>query len=192
VKIDNVNNPGAVQSGSYKFENVTSDRKIEVSYKLKTYTITATAGDNGLIEPAGVINVEHGDEQGFNIRSESGYQIKEVIVDGIALPNKPSYFEFTNVTANHTIEAKFEQRAPGINTGEMSNVYIYPNPSKGLVNITVPKKSNVTIYDVAGRLIGSYKVIDKATIELNQPAGVYLIKVETGAEISTHRLVIVK
>ena len=52
VLVDGVS-VGAVTS--YTFTNVTANHTIAASFAINTYTITATAGANGTIEPAGAV-----------------------------------------------------------------------------------------------------------------------------------------
>ena len=47
-----------------------------------TYTITASAGSNGSISPSGSLTVAHGNSQTFTINANSGYRIKQILVDG--------------------------------------------------------------------------------------------------------------
>jgi hypothetical protein len=103
VLVDGVS-VGAV--GSYTFSNVTANHTIEASFSLLTYTITAPAGSGGSINPEGTITVNHGGSQTFTITPDTGYEIADVLVDGVSVGAVPTY-TFTNVTANHTIEASF-------------------------------------------------------------------------------------
>ncbi len=73
-----------------------------------TYTITASAGSGGSISPSGTVNVEQGANQSFTISANSGYQITDVTVDGVSVGVRTSY-TFSNMTANHTITASFEE-----------------------------------------------------------------------------------
>jgi len=73
-----------------------------------TYTITATAGPGGSISPSGAVTVKSGDSATFTITPNSGYAISDVKVDGKSVGVVTSY-TFTNVTADHTIEATFEK-----------------------------------------------------------------------------------
>ena len=75
-----------------------------------TYTITATAGTGGTISPSGAVTVKSGDSVTFTITPNSGYIISDVKVDGKSIGAVTSY-TFTNVTANHTIEATFEKQS---------------------------------------------------------------------------------
>jgi len=71
-----------------------------------SYTITATAGSNGSISPSGAVAVSVGANQAFTITPNSGYNVADVLVDGVSQGAITSY-TFTNVTANHTISATF-------------------------------------------------------------------------------------
>jgi hypothetical protein len=75
-----------------------------------TYSITATAGPGGSISPSGAVTVKSGDSATFTITPNSGYAISDVKVDGKSVGVVTSY-TFTNVTADHTIEATFEKQS---------------------------------------------------------------------------------
>jgi len=69
-------------------------------------TITATAGLNGTITPAGVMGVASGGSMTFTITPNINYTRASVLVDGVSQGPIASY-TFTNVTVNHTISATF-------------------------------------------------------------------------------------
>ncbi len=92
---------------SYTFNSVTSDHTISASFTLDVYAVTATADVNGSITPAGVTAVNKGSSQTFAITPDAGYQVRSVIVDGANKGSITSY-TFTNITANHTINAYFK------------------------------------------------------------------------------------
>jgi len=77
-----------------------------ISIAENTHTITASAGSNGSISPAGAVTVNHGTGQSFSITPAQGYQIQNVIVDGVSI-GTPASHTFANVTQNHTITASF-------------------------------------------------------------------------------------
>jgi len=70
------------------------------------YTINATAGTGGSIDPSGAISVTSGTSQAFSITPSGGFNISDLRVDGLSIGIQSSY-TFTNVTDNHTIEASF-------------------------------------------------------------------------------------
>ncbi|WP_201326990.1 SBBP repeat-containing protein [Thermotomaculum hydrothermale] len=99
---------GAVSS--YTFQRVTSNHSIEAQFEANsqiTYSITATAGTGGTINPSGNVTVNEGVDISFTISANSGYHIKDVLVDGSSV-GAVSTYTFQNVTSNHTIEAQFE------------------------------------------------------------------------------------
>ena len=96
---------GAV--AEYAFENVTEDQSIHAVFAINTYIITATSGNNGSINPAGDIVVEHGADQSFTITPNEGYHIADVFIDGVSV-GPLSEYTFDNVTDDHTIHADFE------------------------------------------------------------------------------------
>jgi len=95
----------------YQFTNVTANHSINVTFKLKSYTITATAGTGGTISPSGAVTVNHGDNQAFSFNVTSGYEVDVVTVDGSVVPSPGTSYTFTNVTANHTIHVTFKPTA---------------------------------------------------------------------------------
>ena len=99
-----------------------------------TYIITAAAGLGGSITPAGDVTVTEGDDQSFTVTPDKGYQVKEVLADGVpvtltgdtytlwsgfaatppeghALGDAVKY-SFGDVRENHTIEASFAPTVP--------------------------------------------------------------------------------
>ena len=56
--------------------------------------------------PAGVISLDYGDNQTFTITPDTGYHVADVLVDGVSIGTVTSY-DFTSVTANHTIAVTF-------------------------------------------------------------------------------------
>ena len=91
---------------SYTFTNVTANHTITASFAQSFFTITASAGPNGSISPAGTVTVNYGANQSFTITPNNGYHVAELLVDGVSVGALTSY-TFSNVTANHTIAASF-------------------------------------------------------------------------------------
>ena len=77
-----------------------------ISIATPTYTISASAGSNGSISPAGTVTVNQGAGRSFTINANQSYQVLDVRVDGASVGAVTSY-TFTNVTQNHTISASF-------------------------------------------------------------------------------------
>jgi hypothetical protein len=96
----------------------------------ETFTITAYAGENGSISPAGA-TVNYGGNQTFNMVPNAGYSVADVQVDG-ADQGKITSYTFNNVTAPHVITATFSPNTYAITPSSGQNGSILPlNDSVG-------------------------------------------------------------
>lgn len=73
-----------------------------------SYTLTATAGEGGSINPSGKISVQRNRNKSFAIIPNEGYMISDVLVDGETVGAVTEY-TFEKITANHAIEANFKK-----------------------------------------------------------------------------------
>ncbi|MBL4658354.1 MAG: T9SS type A sorting domain-containing protein, partial [Flavobacteriales bacterium] len=74
-----------------------------------------------------------------------------------------------------------------------SDVYIYPNPSQGLIYVHARKKINsITVVDMIGRIILKlYPNAALVKIDLNNlKAGIYLVRIESNAYTSVQQVFI--
>jgi uncharacterized protein YkwD len=79
---------------------------------LAEYTIIATAGLHGRIQPSGSVKVQSGANQTFQITPDAGYRILEVKVDGVSIEAVATY-TFSSVAQNHSIEVNFKETGKG-------------------------------------------------------------------------------
>ena len=114
---------------TYTFENLIENHTIEVIFEPISFTITATSGFGGFINPSGKVNVNYGESKTFIITPEKGYKIKEVIVDGKSIGVVSSY-TFRNVTENHTISVIFEKEIKIILQIGSKKIYINNSPQE--------------------------------------------------------------
>ena len=91
---------------TYTFENVTADHTIHATFGIDSFTITATATTGGTITPSGPVVVNYGSDTTFTITPDGGYQVADVLIDGVSVGAETLY-TFVNVTADHTIDATF-------------------------------------------------------------------------------------
>ena len=109
VLVDGVS-VGAVNS--YTFYNVTANHTIYAVFAWGggeitiQYVIDASAGEGGTITPHGKVYVVSGGSRTFTIAAADGYQLTDVLVDGISVGAVDTY-TFANVRKNHTIQAVF-------------------------------------------------------------------------------------
>lgn len=103
VKVDNVSQ-GALTS--FTFNNVTANHSISAEFTPVTFTISASAGTGGNINPAGNIPVSYGTDQTFTFTPGFGYRVGDVRVDNVSIGAVTSY-TFNGVSGNHTISVSF-------------------------------------------------------------------------------------
>jgi len=121
---------------------------------LNIYTIDASASSGGTINPSGSVTVTHGDNKTFTISPNTGYKISDVKVDGASVGAVSSY-TFTNIKANHTIEASFESIKFSITVSYGSNGTITPS---GTIIVNYGDSKTFTITPNAGYKISNVKV----------------------------------
>jgi len=129
------------------------DTTVTATFTLRTYTITAAAGNHGSISPNGPVVVNHGASQQFTITPDPVYGIAEVKVDGVSIGAVGSY-SFSNVATNHTIEASFVSLLPEAATLVSPSAKTYANTPTYVWNAV----SNSTQYYVKVNDAGGTKI----------------------------------
>ncbi|MFW6254910.1 MAG: InlB B-repeat-containing protein [Chitinivibrionales bacterium] len=79
---------------------------IRAVYTLKSYTITTTANQGGIVDPGGDVEIMHGDDTTFTFTAETGYRIDSVKVDGEidSAAKADGRLSFSEVSRDHTLE----------------------------------------------------------------------------------------
>ncbi|MGC6456200.1 MAG: InlB B-repeat-containing protein [Coraliomargaritaceae bacterium] len=100
---------GAVQT--YTLSSVVQNRSISAVFVETgaSYTVTASAGANGSISPAGASSADYGDSLTYTITPDAGYNILDVVVNGSSVGAVSSY-EFASITEDSSISATFTDR----------------------------------------------------------------------------------
>lgn len=161
VTVDNVS-VGAV--ATYTFENVTANHTIAATFSALQFTITATAGTNGTITPAGVSTVAYGATQTYTVNANPGYEVDYVTVDGQNVTLTNGAYTFAAVTANHEIFAAFKVKSYTITVTDPANGTITPN---GVVTVNHGATPTFTVtpatgYDVTAITVNGTNVIANA------------------------------
>jgi hypothetical protein len=115
----------------------------------ESFTITATAGTHGSIDPAGSVTVDYGDSPTFTITADPGYKIADVVVDGES-EGPLSTLTFSDVNADHTINATFEP-IPIESLGEPvpgAEIYIVQEPDEEPVASVVTDENGIFTFDI--------------------------------------------
>jgi hypothetical protein len=105
VAVDTVS-LGAVSS--HTFSNVSANHTLVATFAIDTLTITASAGPNGSISPTGSVAVTYGSSPVFHIVPNVHYVVAAIVVDGTDTVATDTPYTFTNVGANHSIQATFK------------------------------------------------------------------------------------
>jgi hypothetical protein len=107
-----VDDLSATPVSTYTFNHVTANHTIAASFaphiSTGPKTITASAGTGGSISPSGTVSVGYGARRTFTIKSNTGYRVSRVLVDGASVGAVTAY-TFSNVAANHTIAVTFSR-----------------------------------------------------------------------------------
>jgi hypothetical protein len=150
-----------------------------------TYTITATAGDNGTIEPIGNTTVNYGASQTYTITPNAGYEILQVLVDDVNNPQAvyDKTYCFMDVKANHTIHAEFKLKI-GIPDTEEATINIFSHQNKvTILNEKLVDIQQIEIMDMYGRVVwsgGDGARTVSTEITLNVAVGIYGVRITTG------------
>ena len=117
-----------------------------------SYTITASAGPGGSIDPDGETVVSQGESVSYTISPDNGYQIADITVNGSSVGPVAEY-TFSDVEADNTISAVFEKNSYTITASAGSGGSITPagdtvvSPGES-VTYTISPDSDHNISDV--------------------------------------------
>jgi len=128
---------------------------IDLLYPPATYIINASAGDHGTIDPAGAIEVIHGNNQLFTFAADENFEVFDVVIDGESMGILES-FEFENLTEAHSIAVSFSL-IQSLNVKLSDEIKVFPNPAKEAITVTIDIKGNhvlpYQISDLKGQVV---------------------------------------
>ncbi len=109
------------------------------------YSITASAGPGGSIDPSGTVSANPGDSREFRIIPDAGHRVLDVTADGVSV-GAVSEYRFTDIREDHVIRASFapiqvEPPIPGqvIAFGPWKEI---GKKARGLGNFRIPVPAN--------------------------------------------------
>lgn len=141
--------PAGATSYTYTFNNIVANHTIAATFAINTYTITATAGANGTVTPAGATTLNYNEDLTYTITPNAGYHIVDVLVDGISV-GAVSQYNFVDVQENHTISATFAINTYTITASINGNGTITP---AGVTTVNHGGNQTYTITPALGSLI---------------------------------------
>lgn len=107
----------------FALRDVRAAHTVSARFAPNEYAILATAGPHASITPAGVVPVTHGRTQTFLFGADSGFTVRELLVDGKAFRGSKHY-TFTSVRAPHRIEARIAHHAASIIAPEPGELWL--------------------------------------------------------------------
>ena len=161
-----------------------------------TFAITASAGLNGSVTPAGITNVAQGEDQIYTITPNTGYTIDSLTVDSVSIATSTSY-TFTNVQAPHTISATFSVIYTLVSTagtggsisplgtitttpGSSRTYTITPDTNYNILSLSIDGSPVATSTSYTFSNILANHTIDATFVVIPPPPGFYLITVSSG------------
>jgi hypothetical protein len=159
---------------SYTFTDVQFNKKITVTFTPITYAVTASAGTNGSIWPAGTTPQVQGTSPTYQITPAAGYHVADVVVDGSSIGAVTSH-TFDSISSDHTISASFA--ANPTYTIEASFTGSGTVTPAGTITVTGGANQAYSFAPAAGYRIGSVNV-DGANI--GTPTGHTFYNVSAG------------
>lgn len=95
---------------SYTFTNVRENHTIIIVFETYSFTITATVIGQGSIGHSLIMPANYGDSLTYTFIANTGYHLKQVLVDGTAVSlGSSNNYVFSNITENHSLYVKFEK-----------------------------------------------------------------------------------
>jgi subtilisin family serine protease len=85
-----------------------SNKSVSATFAINTCTVTSSAGPNGSITPLGDRTVNYGANPCYTITPSTGYEINQILVDGISVTPVSTQYCMTAVTSNRTISVTFK------------------------------------------------------------------------------------
>jgi len=159
VEVDGISQGNNTSPMTYCFPGVTKNHSINASFSKYAYTITPSAGTGGTISPDTPQNVTVGDSISFTITANPCYTIGDIIVDGVSSGPQvsPFTYPFTNVNADHSIQAVFQIKTYNILVNQSNGGNISPAGTNGIVQVNCGSNQTFTMTPDAGNAL--YDVI---------------------------------
>ena len=111
--------PAIPLAGGYLVSSLDEDTEVAVSYRrgaeppATVFSISASVeGRGGEVSPA-YVQVPLGGSASVSFVPDAGYAVSEVVVDGVAIPDAPSFYSFDRVSRDHNVNVSFAWVGPG-------------------------------------------------------------------------------
>lgn len=92
---------------TYTFNAVTRDSSISVTFREVWFTVTASAGPNGTIDPSGVIRIQKDSDLTFAITPDPGYTPVALLDGNPVILSEDNQFRFINIDRDYAFSVTF-------------------------------------------------------------------------------------
>ena len=179
---------GLAQATEYTFTEIDRDYTIKVTFRLLPgFFVTATAGENGKISPAGETFYPEGSSAKYTFTPNANYEVEEVFIDdepmGLA---QATEYTFPVVDKGYKIHVDF-RLIQGINDINGITISIAPNPINDELFVT-GMYDKLEICSISGQILTT--VYNQSTIDVNHlTKGIYFVKIQCNGQICTFKVV---
>ncbi len=123
-----------------------------VTAALPVHAVHASAGPGGSVSPSGTVSVPQGGSLTIAITPDPGFHVADVLVDGVSAGALSSY-TFSDVQADHTLEARFAQTTYTVTTsagpgGSVSPAGTVVLPVTETLEVRIQPAARFRIFDV--------------------------------------------
>lgn len=175
---------------------VDTSKNITANFVIMKYILLASSNDFGKIEPADTVYVNHGSDQTFQFKPNSGCAFHKLVIDGDSVQIDSTNYTLKNVISNHVIFAEFFEVTIVKDNGHIPTEYLltqnYPNPfnPNTTINYSLACESHISlvVYNVLG------EVVQKLVSEIQAPgyyetnfngnnltSGIYILKINANS-----------
>ena len=148
---------------TYQYINVQADSTLTATFAINTYAITPSVVDgasgHGTISPSSVQTVNYGATPTFTFAPDTGYSVSAVTVDGSGVTFSNNQYQFSAVSAAHTIAVTFAANPVTLTLSPGAGGSIVANPASGwhygnIVTVTANPSTGYSFGSWGGALSG--------------------------------------
>ncbi len=176
----------------YVISNINANHDIVANFtvSVNTYTVTGIANPPEAGTVTGSGNVTGGGSITLTATANEGFAFYNWMEGNTVLGTTPQ-LTLDNVTSNHIIRANFLSTV-GVEENKTKEIKVFPTLTNDFINIvSVQEMISVNVYTLSGKCIsGNEPHSTEFSLDVsNLPAGNYLVRVLTGKEIATVRII---
>ena len=156
-----------IQGNRYSFYNIQDNHTLYVQFETAQYEIVALSGANGQISPKGELSVPGMSTKVFQITSDDGYMIDQVLVDDVPATISNNAFTFERIDANHRIFVTFRRLNYPPQVNSATETLSEDHHFNGKLIATDPNEQDVITFEISQQPL-------HGSVNLNAQTGDYV------------------